>query len=108
MPENQTETGQTHTGETQWTAERPPLEIGDDAVSIGDVRVKFSAHTTAGVLTAYIDLINEVRAEPMIDVFLARSVDIETLAIALGHSSQEVESKLRHLLRQPVEYRAWA
>jgi hypothetical protein len=94
--------------ESPWVQSRPPVAIHDDAVWLGDVRVAFSANTPAGLLTAYIDLINEMRSEPLHDTFLAREHDVQVLAEALDATPEEVLTKLKHLLRQPVEYRAWA
>lgn len=98
----------TLTDASPWVQERTPITITAEDVSIGDVKVKFATSTTTAILAAYIDLINEVRAEPMLDVFLARETDVRALARSLDTSPEEIITKLRHLLRQPVEYRAWA
>jgi hypothetical protein len=94
--------------ESPWIQSRLLIAIHDDAVWLGDVRVALSAKTPAGLLTAYIDLINEMRSEPLRDTFLARAHDVRILAEALDATPEEVLTKLKHLLRQPVEYRAWA
>ena len=91
-----------------WVQTRAPVSIDDEAVWIGPTRVKFSASTPAGILAAYIDLINEVRAEPLNDVLLTRESDLRVLGEALDLPQDELLTRLRHLLRQPPESRAWA
>jgi len=71
-----------------------PVQVGEDHLAVGDLRVSTDSGHIDDVLVAYLDLLRTLRGDTEGSVVSFRRVDVVALATALGYPGEAIVGRL--------------